>query len=136
MPYRAECACKRTSITLAADPIRCFVCHCDYCQRSTGSVGVAAAVFNGDDVVSIDGEFCVFDPEIPKFPGTKRYFCANCGVALHWENPAAFSGLRLVSLGCFEDSSRWGLLRTVQNQFRPTWCPQLDAYEIHDVYGD
>ncbi len=136
MPYRAECACKRTSITLAADPIRCFVCHCDYCQRLTRSVGVAAAVFNAHDVVSIEGEFCVFDSEIPKFPGTKRYFCANCGAALHRENPTAFSGLRMVALGCFEDSSRWGLRRTVQNQFRPAWCPPLDADEIHDVYGD
>ena len=135
MPFRAQCACKRTSINLAADPVRCFVCHCDYCQRVTGSVGMAAAIFHEKDVVSIEGEFGVFAPDMPNFPGTKRYFCENCGGGLHWVNPTAFPGLRLVSLGCFDDPSRWGLTRTVQNQFRPKWCPQLHAAEVHDAYG-
>lgn len=91
-----------------ADPLRCFVWHCDDWQRLTGPVGVAAAVFNEDDLVSIDGEFSVFEPEIPKLPGTRRYICANCGAALHWQDPAAFPGLRLVALGRFEDSPRLG----------------------------
>lgn len=136
MPFRAQCACKQTSITLEADPIRCFFCHCDYCQRLTGSVGVAAAIFHEKDVSSIEGAFEIFDPQIPKFPGTERYFCGNCGSALHWVNPTAFPGLRLLSLGCFEDPSRWRLGRSVQNQFRPAWCPELNAAELHDVYGE
>ena len=134
MAFEARCACQRVSIVLANDPIRCFVCHCDYCQRTTGSVGIAAAIFNNADVVAMEGEVLELDPELPKWPGARRYHCAKCGSAVHWVNPDAFPGMRLVSLGCFDDPSAWGLARTVQNQYRPEWCPQLVSPESFDEY--
>ena len=135
MSFTAQCACKRVSITLVRDPVRCFVCHCDYCQRITGSVGVAAALFSESDVEEIAGEFREFDPQLANWPGTKRYNCVNCGAGVHWVNPVAFPSMRLVALGCNDDPSRWEIARVVQNQYRPKWCPALVAGEHHDVYG-
>ena len=132
MAFEARCACRNVSIVLANDPIRCFMCHCDYCQRMTGSVGTAAAIFNEADVVSMEGEVLEFDPELSKWPKTRRSLCARCGSAVCWVNPDAFPDMRLVPLGCFDDPSAWGLARTVQNQYRPKWCPQLVSPEAFD----
>ena len=134
MSYRAQCACKEVSITVSNDPVRCFACHCDYCQRTTGSVGITAAVFREHDIVAIEGKFQVFT--LPQSPGTERHFCANCGCGLHWVNPNAFPEMRIVSLGCFDDPSAWDLSRTFQNQYRPVWCPQFQALESYEVYPD
>ena len=134
MAFKARCACRSVSILLANDPIRCFVCHCDYCQRTTGSVGTAAAIFNNADVVAMEGEVLELNPELPKWPGARRYHCAKCGSGVHWVNPEAFPEMRLVSLGCFDDPSAWELARTVQNQYRPEWCPSLVSRESFDEY--
>ena len=134
MTLKAQCACKSVSIELAGNPIRCFVCHCDYCQRLTGSVGSAVAIFHEDDVVAMSGESLEFDPQMSNWPGLKKHICPKCYSNVHWTNPTAFPGMRLVSLGCLDNPSAFKLERTVQNQYRPDWCPQLDAAEAHDAY--
>jgi len=136
MSSTAQCACKNVSIELAGDPVRCFVCHCDYCQRMSGSVGNAVAVFWEKDVVSMSGDFLELDPKMEQWPGLRRYLCPDCYSNVHWVNPTAFPEMRLVSLGCLEHPSRFELARTVQNQYRPTWCPQLDADEAFEVYPE
>ena len=78
------------------------------------------------------GEVLEFDPGLPKWPAARRYHCAKCGSAVYWVNPDAFPEMRLVSLGCFDDPSAWGLARTVQNQYRPDWCPRLVSSETYD----
>lgn len=100
----------------------------------TGSVGTAAAVFHDADVVAMEGEVLELDPGNPKWPRVRRYHCARCGSAVHWVNPDAFPEMRLVSLGCFDDPSAWGLTRTVQNRYRPRWCPELVSRESFDEY--
>ena len=134
MSSRAQCACKSMSIELASDPIRCLFCHCDYCQRMTGSLGNAIAVFRETDVVAMSGDVIELDPQMPDWPGVRRYFCPKCYSNVHWVNPKAFPGMRLVSLGCLDDPSAFKLGRTVQNQHRPTWCPQLDSSEAFEAY--
>ncbi|MGI9424712.1 MAG: GFA family protein [Hyphomicrobiaceae bacterium] len=136
MSLKAQCACKAVSIELANDPLRCFVCHCDYCQRMTGSVGNAVAVFRETDVVAMSGEVIELDPKMDKWPGLIRYVCPKCYSNVHWVNPKAYPGFRLVSLGCLDDPSAVKLASTVQNQHRPTWCPQLDATEAFDAYPE
>ena len=136
MSLRAQCACKAVSIELADDPIRCFLCHCDYCQRMTGSVGNAVAVFRETDVVSLSGDYHELHAQMDNWPDVRRYLCPKCYSNVHWVNPKAFPGMRLVSLGCLDDPSAFKLTRTVQNQFRPTWCPQLDADETLDAYPE
>ena len=134
MSLKAHCACKSVSIELAADPVRCFVCHCDYCQRLTGSFGSAVAMFRSSDVIAMSGDAIVFDPGMANWPSLRKHVCPACYSNVHWENPDAFPDMRLVSLGCFDNPSAFKIERTVQNQYRPDWCPQLDAAEAFDAY--
>lgn len=118
---------------LANEPVQCFVCHCDYCQRLTGSVGNAVALFREDDVVAMTDAH-ELDPAMENWPGLKRYVCPKCYSNVHWVNPRAFPGMRLVSLGCLDDSSAFKISSTVQNHYRPIWCPQMDAENVFDAY--
>lgn len=136
MTLTAKCACKRVAIELSSDPVRCFVCHCDYCQRMTGSIGNAVALFSEASLVKVSGDFIELNPKMEKWPGLRRYLCPECYSNVHWVNPKAFPNMRLVSLGCLDDPSAFGLSRTVQNKFRPDWCPKLDAAEAFDAYSN
>ena len=135
MAIKAQCACRNVSIELAGDPLRCFVCHCDYCQRLTGSVGSAVAIFREEDVLTATDSF-ELDPQMKNWPGLRKYLCPKCYSHVHWVNPKAFPGMRLVSLGCVDNPSAFKIVNTVQNQYRPEWCPQLDAANAFDRYPD
>jgi len=99
----------------------------------TGSVGNAVALFREEDVVAMTDAH-ELDPEMEKWPGLKRYVCPKCYSNVHWVNPKMYPGMRLVSLGCLDDPSVFKISSTVQNQYRPTWCPQLDAENAFDAY--
>lgn len=134
MKYKAQCACKNASITLSGEPELCFACHCDYCQRLTGSVALTAAVFNQDCVVSVQGDFSEFDPKLDDWPNCKRHFCPNCASTVHWTNPTTFPGMRLVSFGCFSDLNVNELDFVVQTQYRHKWCAAFAAQRSSDVF--
>ena len=84
----------------------------------------------------MSGDVLELDPQMAKWPGLRRYLCPKCYSNVHWVNPKAFPEMRLVSLGCFDDPSAFKIARTVQNQHRPTWCPQLDTPEALDAYPE
>ena len=50
MEKTAQCACKNVTVIVSGDPQLCFACHCDYCQRATGSIGTFGAVFLEKDI--------------------------------------------------------------------------------------
>ena len=99
----------------------------------TGSVGNVVALFRENDVVAMTDAH-ELDPEMEKWPGLKRYVCPKCYSNVHWVNPKMYPGMRLVSVGCFDDPSGFMISSTVQNQYRPTWCPQLAAETAYDAY--
>ena len=134
MERTAECACGDISITLAAEPELCFACHCDYCQKLTGSLAITGAAFREEDVVSKRGAPTEFDPELPDWPDARRYFCPRCGSTVHWINPTAFPGMRLVSIGCFADPNFPSPAFVNQTQSRHAGCPPLETAHSFERY--
>ena len=122
----ASCGCGSVTVTVKGDPQDCFVCHCDYCQKLTGSIGIFASVFREEDVISIEGETTKYD-DFPKWPGTERYFCSKCGTNVHWINPTSFPDMRLIAVGCFADPAFPGPTRAMQTQYRHKWCGEFDG---------
>ena len=70
-------------------------CHCDYCQRRTGSVFQVSALYGEDQIVSRSGEFHVYkaypnsaetfsraNVEAPRLEVHDR-FCARCGSTVY-----------------------------------------------------
>jgi Glutathione-dependent formaldehyde-activating enzyme len=57
----AECACGRVRVSVENEPLRVLTCHCDFCQKRTGSVFQVSARFAEDQVVEISGETKIYN---------------------------------------------------------------------------
>lgn len=101
-------------MTVEGDPIFVARCHCDFCQKRTGSAFQLAAGFNEDQIVETLGETSVFnglklDGEGLKVPGQpeigiSNHFCPTCGSVVFWYNDS-IEGMRTMAVGCFVDPS-------------------------------
>ena len=135
MERLASCSCSNVKLKVTGDPQDCWVCHCDYCQRTTGSIGIFATVYRDEDIISIEGDMTTFD-DLPKWPGAARYFCSKCGTTVYWVNPASFPNKKLISLGCFADRDFPGPTRAMQTQYRHPWCGEFDGAQSYQAYPE
>lgn len=116
----ARCCCGDFSITVSGEPQYVHRCHCDYCQRRTGSVFQVSCWFSPDQVVSRRGTYrsyaghpnleSSFGPSGQSPPATTidYRFCENCGSTVYWEiplPPGTFGPAPVVvtaiAVGCF-----------------------------------
>ncbi len=108
----AECACGRVRVVVEGDPVYVARCHCDFCQKRTGSAFQVVAGFSEEQVVESTGETKIFnglelDGEGIKVPGqpdvgVANHFCPTCGTAVYWFIDAQ-KGMRMIAVGCFVD---------------------------------
>jgi hypothetical protein len=57
----AQCGCGRVQVTVENEPMLVCACHCDFCQKRTGSVFSVQAYFTEDQCVEINGETKVYN---------------------------------------------------------------------------
>jgi len=126
MERQATCGCGNVKVVVKGEPQTCFACHCDFCQKLSGSIASFGAVYKVEDFVSFEGEVSVYD-DLPKWPGAARSFCTKCGTTVHWVNPAALPGMRMVSIGCFADPAFPGPEMQVQTKYRHAWCGDFEG---------
>ncbi len=144
----ARCCCGDLTITVSGEPNFVHTCHCDYCQRRTGSVFQVSALFGADQVVSRAGEFNVYEASpnsaetfasagVDADPLVVKYrFCKRCGSTVYWEmnfpagvygpDPAIVTG---VGVGCFFDPD---FPMPVEDTFvrdRHHWVPGFEGME-------
>jgi hypothetical protein len=109
----ANCACNRLQIKIDGDPSQVIRCHCDYCQRRTGSVFQVSGWFTEDQVTEIVGESNVYnglriDGLPPSAPGAEDgginyHFCPTCGSTVYWTFDL-LPGLYGMAVGSFVDA--------------------------------
>ncbi len=85
----AQCACGRVEITVGNEPVRVVICHCDFCQKCTGSAFSVRAFFAEEQIVEISGETKIYNGlEIDGVAAIGGYsihyhFCATCGSTVY-----------------------------------------------------
>ena len=129
----AKCACENVEVSVKGDPVRLIACHCDYCQRTSGSVATLCAVYEEKNILLVNGDTTVY--ELPKWPGGKKYFCSVCGTTVHWVNPGAFPGMHMIAAGCFADPNFPAPDTVTQTKYRQSWCPQFEGAEHYEEYS-
>lgn len=92
-------------LDVSGAPERVIVCHCDYCQRRTGTVSQVSAWFFEGQLGRHPDDFGVFKG--PDNPGVEYRFCRSCGTTLYWRftfldelTPSPVYG---IAVGCFVD---------------------------------
>ncbi|MBM3546400.1 MAG: GFA family protein [Alphaproteobacteria bacterium] len=97
----ATCACGKLRLACEGEPMRVSICHCQACQRRTGSVfGVAARYLR--EKVTIEGEASEYVRIGDEGNEIRFRFCPHCGSTVCWEMPAFNDGIA-VAIGAFAD---------------------------------
>ena len=142
MIRKAQCACGRVSAVVNGDPTKVLMCHCDYCQRRTGSIFGVTCYFLHDQVLELNGETKVFSKSANSI-GIQYEFCPNCGTTVHWTYgeamEAAYPGMskfRGFAVGCFVDKAFPAPSRELQRQYAHRWLPEVPRVETFDGFPD
>lgn len=97
------CLCGKVRFRTTQAPMRTLACHCNFCQRVTGSSYFAESIFSIDAVKFNDGLLSQYEHISD---GSKKkvfvHFCSNCGtsVSLTFER---WPDIRGISRGCYDD---------------------------------
>jgi len=101
MPRNAQCECGSFKIEVDSEPAFWGLCSCLSCQRRSGSVIGAAAVFHREGV-RVTGQHKTFVREGDTGGKLSQHFCPECGTTLFWDADYA-PEFRIVAIGCFGD---------------------------------
>ena len=126
MAKTARCACQQASITVDGEPITSMICHCDYCQRRTGSVFQVAAWFPDAQITAKAGEVRTWDTPI----GVHYNFCPTCGTTLFWTFDF-FPAVHAIAAGCFDGVDFPKPAMEIQTQYRHAWVSELAGIPQH-----
>jgi hypothetical protein len=118
MLTRGRCICGNVSYKIKGEPKRVTICHCDWCQRRTGSAFGIEVVFDTEKVI-VNDEAITRYRHISDESGRwlDQHFCSNCGtnIGLTLE---AVPAVRSIAAGTFDD---------------PNWL-KLETYPRRHVY--
>lgn len=102
MKRSARCHCGDLVVQVTGEPEVVVMCHCEYCQRRTGSSYNLGAWFR-QERLHVTGESRTYRRTGDAGHVVDFAFCPNCGTNLFWTAPGMRPGLMAVAVGCFVD---------------------------------
>ncbi len=130
MSREACCGCGALSVRVDADPVRISICHCQACQRRTGSVFGAQARFPAE-AVTISGESRQFVRHGDSGQAIRLHFCPQCGSTVYYTLDVA-PGFIAVPVGAFADPTFPTPRVAVYDEHRHPWVVLPDGCVIED----
>ncbi len=81
---QGRCLCGELQYQVLSPPSRVTICHCQFCQRATGSAYLVEPIFDKEEFSLIKGKAKVYTHR-SEGSGQQVYvnFCANCGTKLY-----------------------------------------------------
>lgn len=106
MKMTGGCACGAFRYEVDGEPTGMAACHCEACQRRTGSAFGFGCFFAEKDVTITAGEdnFTVYDRIAESGSLVSHRFCRTCGTTVMWKPERLPDGIA-VAAGTFDDSS-------------------------------
>ena len=115
----ATCSCGQLRLKCGGEPDSVSLCHCQDCQRRTGSAFGIAAFFQAE-MVEVDGESRRFARSRNDEVDFEFHFCPNCGGTVYWMTTGK-PGLVAVAGGAFADPAFPPPQQAVYEQHRHPW---------------
>ena len=140
MTRTGVCGCGRVRYTIKTDPLFTHACHCQDCQRSTGSAFVVHLMVPERDF-EIEGETGATTLPTGSGAGYDPHFCPECGTYI-WSkyhlNPAAMVAVRG---GTLDDTSDLVVQAHIFTRSKQPWMtlegdtPSFEeAYEREELW--
>ena len=99
------CLCGRVRYTIDAEPVHSGICHCQHCQRYTGSAFESFMIFPRN-AVRLEGTLKSFGLRSDRGGIVFYQFCPNCGSGVTNASEAD-PGIVVVLAGTLDDPSRF-----------------------------
>ncbi len=130
MKRKASCHCGQLQVVCEGDPTQVIMCHCELCQRRTGTSYNLGAWFNRSDV-TVEGEERTYRRTGDEGLELIFHFCPRCGTNIYWELPAALADMFGVAVGCFADPDFPGPTVSLYGKRRHAWLTQPGDIPSH-----
>jgi len=128
MPQRvATCSCRQLMLRTTEEPLRVSICHCNACQRRTGSVFGVQARFRVEAVV-IRGNSTAFVRTGESGASATFHFCPVCGATVYYRLDAV-DGLIGVPVGAFSKADFPAPTISVYEECMHPWVILPDGIE-------
>lgn len=123
MKVQGACHCADVRYEAVIDPARVSVCHCNDCQRLSGTAFRVTVRARREDFVLLSGQPSAYVKTGESGARRVQVFCSNCGSALytHGEGAAEAYGLRVGSI-----EQRRELIPRLQ-----AWCETALPWTAH-----
>lgn len=118
----ARCHCGQFTVKTAGEPVRVAICHCEDCQRRTGTAFNLGAVYE-ESQVSLSGEYSTYHRTGELGLDIEFHFCPNCGSNVHW----IFDGAHVVAVGCYADAEFPQPTVSLYGKRRHGWIPRIEG---------
>ena len=136
----AQCGCGRLKVRVRGEPLSVATCHCDFCQKHTGSAFRVSSFFREDQVLEITGEPNVYNgletdgvgiagsDEI----GVAYHFCGTCGSTVYWIWEPGPAGVYGIAVGGFVDPDFPAPTLEVWTDLRHHWVAPIPGAVAHE----
>ncbi len=114
-----RCLCGSVTFKTTGQPVIAAHCHCEDCQRITGAGHSTGAMF-AEEQFEMTGKVASYVLESAAGNKVTRVFCPNCGSPILGKN-TGMVGFVTVSLGLFEDSSKFSPAVAIFSRNRKPW---------------
>ena len=118
-----------------------LTCHCDFCQKRTGSVMSVGAQFAADQITAVTGETKTYNGlEVdgvggPNGVGISYTFCATCGSTLLWSFDVGESSITGIAVGNFVEQDLPAPTVEYYTATRHRWLPPVRGATQHAGSG-
>lgn len=105
IPAEGHCTCDAVRYRIDVAPIIVHACHCNWCQRETGSAFACNALIERDWLDVMQGENALEEIATPSASGKGQRIvrCRHCRVALWSHYPGGGNAIAFVRVGTFEN---------------------------------
>jgi hypothetical protein len=127
-------------VRVQGEPQRVYVCHCDFCQKRSGSTGTLNAWFDSNQVLEIKGDTRIFNGLDLDGVGvaelglsTSYYFCATCGITV-FSTVAEIPGVHCFAAGCFVEPNFPPPTEEYWTELRHRWVAAIPDAVTHQRF--
>jgi hypothetical protein len=141
----AQCGCGRVQVTVEGEPALVAACHCDFCQKRTGSAFGYQAYFSQVQCVEVSGETKIYNgievDGVESQAGQARtpsyHFCTTCGSTVYWTvRDGSDRPLMAIAIGNFVDGNFPAPMREYYTTTRHSWVHAAPAAAQFATFPD
>lgn len=134
--HEGGCLCGAVRYRVTGEPVAAYVCHCNYCQKSSGTAFQMPVFFKHRQVEFSGEPMQTFDYVSPAHGRTvTTQFCGRCGTRVGSRITRA-PGIQILSAGSFDVRDQFSVNCHLFTETKVPWVrlpPETPCYEKHFI---